>query len=119
MSWKDSALKHAKGESPKEACGLVCLHKGVEIYWPCRNGDELPTEGFVLHPDDWMEAEDTVEEIVGVFHSHPIGSAQASEVDISSSKSVELPFYICNPDTEEWSEFDPFLTKIEKTLESC
>lgn len=106
MSWKASALKHARELDPEEACGLVCVVKGRKKYWPCRNAADLPNEGFLLHPDDWMEAEDAGE-IVGVFHSHPGESAQPSEVDLASCEYIDLPFYICNPETEEWSEFKP------------
>lgn len=30
MTWKDIALKHAKEDSPHEACGLLVNYKGKE-----------------------------------------------------------------------------------------
>ena len=30
MSWKDTALQHAKKDAPYEACGLLAIHKGKE-----------------------------------------------------------------------------------------
>tara|TARA_R100000152_G_C6758427_1_gene182302 strand:- start:232 stop:945 length:714 start_codon:yes stop_codon:yes gene_type:complete len=106
MAWKEAALKHAKKEMPKEACGLVCINKGREKYWPCRNAADFPSEGFLLHPDDWMKCED-MHEIVAVFHSHPGESPQPSQVDKASCEYIDLPFYICNPETEAWHYFEP------------
>lgn len=106
MSWKDSALKHAREQAPKEACGLVCISKGRKKYWPCRNAADSPEEVFLLHPDDWMECEDN-HEIIGVFHSHPGQSSEPSDVDLASCEYIDLPFYIVNPETESWNYFEP------------
>ena len=33
--WKEKALKHAKIESPAEACGLIVIIKGKETFLSC------------------------------------------------------------------------------------
>ena len=106
MDWKKSALIHAKETNTKEVCGLICIVKGKKKYWPCENIADDPTDGFCLSPDDWMKAEDAGE-LVGVFHSHPFTSPQPSQVDLSSCEHLGLPFYIVNPQTEQWHDFKP------------
>ena len=106
MDWKKEALEHAKSEQPLEACGIVAVVKGKEKYFPCRNIAEDPLEGFCIDPDDWVYAEDQGEPIA-IFHSHPDCSVEPSDVDLASCEYIDLPFYICNPETESWKYFEP------------
>ena len=84
MTWKAKALVHAKEQDPKEACGLLTVINGEEKFWPCKNIAEGQHEFFALDPEDWADCEDQGGEILGVIHSHPKGSANASEADEAS-----------------------------------
>ena len=105
MNWKDAALKHAES-SDQEVCGLVCVVKGREKYFPCKNLAEDKATEFVICPDDWMKAEDAGE-LIGVFHSHPNCSPEPSETDLASCEYLDLPFYIVNPNANEWHYMEP------------
>ena len=73
------ALAHAAKEFPREACGLLVIQKGREVYCPCRNIG-VGTDQFVIHPEDFVAA-DRQGEIVGVFHSHPNMPPEPSQAD--------------------------------------
>jgi len=106
MTWKDQALKHIEECMPKESCGLLAIIKGQETYWPCKNIAESGFDYFVINPDDWAECEDTGE-IIGIVHSHPVGSCHPSDNDKASCEHLGLPWYIYSVKNKEWHNFKP------------
>ena len=106
MTWKDAALKHAKEQHPKEACGLVVIIKGKRKYWPCKNIAANTEDLFIVSPDDWASAEDKGE-ILYVFHSHPFTSPEPSEADRVACEKSKIKWWIVNPDLEKWGSCEP------------
>ena len=106
MTWKDIALKHAREDSPHEACGLLVNYKGKQKYFPCKNLAEDLEDQFIIDPDDWVVAEDAGE-IIAVIHSHPNHPPTPSQADLASCEYLDLPFYIVTPEAEQWNYFEP------------
>jgi proteasome lid subunit RPN8/RPN11 len=103
--WKVAALEHARRDYPREACGLVIVEKGREVYFPCRNLAD-GADHFVLDPEDYARAEDRGE-IVAVFHSHPNAPATPSEADRAACEASRLPWHIAGFPAVCWASIEP------------
>ena len=106
MIWKDKALAHAKQQDPKESVGLIVNLKGKERYYPCNNLAITDHQCFILDPEDYVKA-DNLGEIIAVVHSHPVTPPTPSQADKVSCEQSNLPWYIVNPKTEQWSYLEP------------
>ncbi|WP_428984518.1 C40 family peptidase [Ralstonia thomasii] len=101
---------HALEVYPRECCGVIA----DGVYIPCRNVAADPTRDFELSPEDYAGAEDTGP-ITHIVHSHPGGSAQPSQADLTACEGSGLPWAIVSLGAqldgtigiEEWYEFGP------------
>ena len=103
---KEKALEHAKEDFPKESVGLVHVIKGKQRYFPCKNQATDPEKHFVLDPADYLEAE-KLGSVVAVIHSHPTTNHAPSEADKVACEKSKLPWFIVNPQTENWGGYEP------------
>lgn len=99
------AFQYAKDCFPREACGLVVIHKGKEEFIPCKNISELD-DNFEIDAEDYVRAEE-LGEVVEVFHSHPNGHPTPSETDLVSCERTQLPWSIVSVSLGTWIEFKP------------
>jgi len=106
MTWKESFITYAKQQAPDEACGLLAIIKGKKQFWPCKNLAEGKFEFFILDPDDWAECEDTGE-VIGVIHSHPVGTATPSDTDKAACEHLGFPYFIYSIENDQWVNFEP------------
>ena len=100
--WKQDAIEHAKQCEPEESCGIVAVKNNVQKYYPCKNiSNEFRAESFVINPLDWAKIEDSVDEIIGIVHSHPQDILEFSESDKFACKSIDLTFYLVSPKSDK------------------
>lgn len=93
------AIAHAKQLFPSESCGVVILVKRKLQYFACRNISQVD-EQFILHPEDFFEAE-RKGEIIAIVHSHPKTNPEPSQADQIGIERSALPWVIVNPNTEQ------------------
>ena len=106
--WKQDAIEHAKQCDPNESCGIVAFKNNKEKYYPCKNiSNECQSESFVIDPLDWADIEDSVDEIIGIVHSHPQDILEFSETDLYSCKAIDLTFYLVSPKSDNIKVIKP------------
>ena len=106
--WKQDAIKHAQQCDPEESCGIVGIKNKKEKYYPCKNiSNEFKAESFVIDPLDYADIEDSVDEIIGIVHSHPQNVLKFSESDKYSCKSIDLTFYLVSTKSDKIAVIRP------------
>ena len=106
--WKKDAIEHAKQCDPDESCGIIALKNNLEKYYPCKNiSNEYKMESFIIDPLDYAEIEDSVDEIIGIVHSHPQNILEFSESDKYSCKAINLIFYLVSPKSDKIAVIRP------------
>ncbi len=105
MNWREEAHKLALESMPREACGLLIIEKGHEVFVPCRNISDLD-DNFAIDPVDYLAAHNRGE-IVRIIHSHCYVRAYPSEADKVSCEVTRLPWSIISVPNGEWFDFEP------------
>jgi len=103
----DEIVAHAREDKPNECCGLIGGRDGVATTaYRTRNEFASPMR-FNIHPSDLFQVQmrqipDAGEELVAMYHSHPVSEAAPSQTDINLSENIPgLVWLICslqNPD---------------------
>lgn len=85
--------RHAEAEFPKEACGLVMLVNGEEVFRRCQNVAYDPTKGFEISGEELAQAEGEGE-VLAICHTHPNASPLPSDADRRMCEETALPWHI-------------------------
>lgn len=88
-----AAQAHAAECYPNESCGLVVMSKAGELYIPCGNAHDKPSEHFRISGEDFADASEAGD-VVAVVHSHPDASGKPSDADRVQCELSELPWHI-------------------------
>ena len=96
---------HVAQQVPLEACGLLAgKNDRVEKVILVRNQAQSPVR-FVMDPYEqlkafsWIESHDL--DLLGIFHSHPMGPETASDTDVAEA-AYEVVHIIWSPSGETW-----------------
>ncbi len=99
------AFEYAKTVMPREACGVVIIEKGIEVFVPCKNISEFH-DMFEIDPLEYAAAEDRGE-VVEIFHSHCYASPMPSMVDKTVCQETKLKWSIVSVPNNIWYEHTP------------
>lgn len=105
MTWREAAEEAARTAYPREACGLLVVSRGRLSFRACRNIAE-GEDHFVIHPDDWADAEDSGE-VVAVVHSHPDESPEPSDADRVGCERSGVPWHVVSVPSGAWASCEP------------
>ncbi|MCS6800623.1 MAG: M67 family metallopeptidase [Chloroflexota bacterium] len=88
--------RHAREESPKEACGLVAGKDGRPVrVFRGRNIDPNPVVRYQIAPQDIIAFDKALEEQgwewLGIYHSHTFSEAYPSPTDIANAITALSP----------------------------
>ena len=90
----DAIVRHARAESPRECCGLLVGSGGrIEESVPTTNMDPDPCR-FRVDPHAHIELNRHLRgsgrEVIGVYHSHPVGRPEPSPSDVAEAMYPEF-----------------------------
>jgi proteasome lid subunit RPN8/RPN11 len=99
-------LEHVLACTPEEACGLLGgLGDQVRLVLPISNQDRSPMR-YRMDPQEQVGAmlhiEDLGYEILGIYHSHPLGPGEPSEADTKEVTYPEAAYLIWSPLEGVW-----------------
>lgn len=102
--WQEM-LEHIHRQAPLEACGLLAgKNHSVEKVILVRNQAQSPTR-FVMDPYEQLKAFDWIEtnglDLLGIFHSHPVGPDTVSNTDITEA-AYKVVHLIWSRDQDHW-----------------
>lgn len=93
MSNLSKIQEHFEVEYPKEACGILGVVKGKEVWYPCTNVAEDPYNNFVLDSSEYLKIKRSVD-ITAIVHSHPDAESTPSASDIDNCNALGIPYHI-------------------------
>ncbi len=99
-------LKHVEACLPQEACGLLGGAGGqVRSIVPVTNAERSPVR-YRMDPLEQVRAILSIEEdgleLVGIFHSHPLGPEGPSATDLAQITYPEAVYLIWSPGGRGW-----------------
>lgn len=102
-SVREEVVAHAREGAPEEVCGLLAGTRGedesqVEERYPAENVAETPRTRYEVGPQEQLalmeDIEESGQEVVGFYHSHPKGPAEPSVTDTAQATWPDRSYVI-------------------------
>lgn len=96
----DAIVEHARDGKPEEICGIM-RGRGTDIYelYRARNVAAERIENYDVDPRALLlqfEFEDAGDEMMGIYHSHPVSVAYPSATDAWNAHYPDTIYFICS-----------------------
>jgi proteasome lid subunit RPN8/RPN11 len=97
-SLRGEIISHARSDAPNEVCGLIAgIGSDASRVIRCANANASPVTRYTIDPREQLRAfrdmEAKGEELVAIYHSHPITQAYPSPTDRAEAHYPEA-FYV-------------------------
>ncbi len=101
----DAIIEHAREGKPEEICGVL-RGRGMDVYeiYRARNLADDPIENYMVDPQTLLlqfEFEEAGDEMMGVYHSHPVSVAYPSATDAWNAHYPESLYFICSLEDDD------------------
>jgi desampylase len=108
----DWAAKHPE----IEVTGFVKrFGSGMEVVVPMRNLSSTPTTDYAWDTtemmEQWAQMDRENSEPIAIYHSHPGGRSEPSEVDMQAALMVDMMYIIAYPESHELHSGDGTLLR--------
>jgi proteasome lid subunit RPN8/RPN11 len=109
---KNLIRAHAERCAPYECCGLIIKAGNKQDVICARNIAKDPRHAFLLHPDDYVAAEEAGD-VLALYHSHVEESPEPSMADKVLAERHNLPVIIVSWPSDNWTIYTPAGFKAE------
>lgn len=117
-------VAHAREQAPNECCGLLAGHGTAERVIRCRNVHETPVTRYRIDPREQIEFFHDLarrdEELVGIYHSHPVSQPYPSPTDRAEAHYPEARYLLVSlrsgePELHAYRIDDGFVREVALT----
>jgi proteasome lid subunit RPN8/RPN11 len=99
-------VRHAEACLPEEACGFLGGRNGrIVVVLPVENVEHSPVR-FRMDPHGQLRGMQQLEakglDLLGIYHSHPLGPPGLSTTDIAEAAYPETALVVLSPAADAW-----------------
>jgi proteasome lid subunit RPN8/RPN11 len=102
---RDEIIAHARDHWPRECCGVIAGKSGELTQLHRLTNLEQSVNRYLFDDEEfykvYWEIENRGEELLSVYHSHPVTIAYPSKTDIEFAFWPEAVYLICSLEIEE------------------
>ena len=105
-------IAHARAGKPEEICGIL-RGRGLDAFEVIRGRNMAAerTENYTVDPQTLLrqfEFEDAGDEMLGIYHSHPVSPAYPSATDAWNAYYPDALYFICSLEHEDEPQIRAF-----------
>ena len=105
LTFKKNILRHVQSNRKQEVCGVVLNNFNKLKYKPLKNVHPIKEFNFLIDKFDYNQL--SINNILAIFHSHPLGLSEPSDSDMRESNNTGIPYYIYGGQDRTFSLFYP------------
>ena len=105
---KQEIIEEGLKAYPKECCGFLLDIGGAYKLYPVPNdAGDWGEDFFIMDASHWVEAELAGDEVIAIYHTHPVSSSIPSAPDKEACKRSGVPWVVCSPKQSDFSVIYP------------